>query len=62
MLIASYTWAQDAQRWQSLSRDDRLDQALEDVAAIHPQILKEYEVGLSHMWHDDEFGGSFCAL
>jgi monoamine oxidase len=62
VLIASYTWAQDAQRWQSLSRDDRITQALEDVAAIHPQIVQEFEVGYSHMWHDDEFAGGAFAL
>jgi len=62
ILIASYTWAQDAHRWQSLSRDDRLTQALEDVAEVHPQVLKEFEVGFSHMWHDDEFAGGAFAL
>jgi len=62
VLIASYTWAQDAQRWQSLSKEDRITQALEDVAEIHPQILQEFEVGFSHMWHDDEFAGGAFAL
>jgi monoamine oxidase len=62
VLIASYTWAQDAQRWQSLSMEDRIVQALEDVAAIHPQIVDEFEVGYSHMWHDDEFAGGAFAL
>jgi monoamine oxidase len=62
VLIASYTWAQDAQRWQSLSTDDRITQALEDVAEIHPQIWQEFEVGFSHMWHDDEFAGGAFAL
>ncbi len=62
VLIASYTWAQDAQRWQSLSKEDRITQALEDVAVIHPQILDEFEVGFSHMWHDDEFAGGAFAL
>jgi len=62
VLIASYTWAQDAQRWQSLSKEDRLTQALEDVAEVHPQVLKEFEVGFSHMWHDDEFAGGAFAL
>jgi monoamine oxidase len=62
VLIASYTWAQDAHRWQSLSKEDRLIQALEDVAEVHPQVLKEFEVGFSHMWHDDEFAGGAFAL
>ncbi len=62
ILIASYTWAQDAQRWQSLSREDRIVQALDDVAEVHPQVLKEFEVGFSQMWHDDEFAGGAFAL
>jgi len=62
VLIASYTWAQDAERWQSLSEADRITQALENVAEIHPQVKKEFEVGVSHMWHDDEFAGGAFAL
>lgn len=62
VLIASYTWAQDAERWFSLSPDDRIRQALENVERIHPQINKEFEVGFSHFWHDDEFAGGAFAL
>jgi monoamine oxidase len=62
VLIASYTWAQDAERWQSLAWEDRLTQALENVAEIHPQVKQEFEAGFSHMWHDDEFAGGAFAL
>ena len=62
ILLASYTWSEDAQRWGSLSPRDRIVQALENVAVIHPQILEEFEVGASHMWHDDEFAGGAFAL
>jgi monoamine oxidase len=62
VLLASYTWGEDAQRWGSLSPDDRVVQALEDVARIHPQALDEFEVGASKMWHDDEFAGGAFAL
>lgn len=62
VVLASYTWSEDAQRWGSLSPQDRLIQALEDLAEIHPQILQEYEVGASKMWHDDEFAGGAFAL
>ena len=61
-MLASYTWGEDAQRWGSLSPDDRIVQALEDVARIHPQALDEFEVGASKMWHDDEFAGGAFAL
>jgi monoamine oxidase len=62
VLLASYTWGEDAQRWGSLSPDDRIVQALEDVTRIHPQALGEFEVGASKMWHDDEFAGGAFAL
>ena len=62
VMLASYTWSEDAHRWGSLSPDDRIDQALENVAAIHPEALAEFEVGASKMWHDDEFAGGAFAL
>jgi monoamine oxidase len=62
VLLASYTWSEDAQRWGSLPPDERVAQALENVAQIHPQIASEFEVGVSHMWHDDEFAGGAFAL
>jgi monoamine oxidase len=62
ILLASYTWSEDAQRWGSLSPEERIIQALENVACIHPQIREEFEVGTSKMWHDDEFAGGAFAL
>ena len=62
VLLASYTWSEDAQRWGSLSPSDRIQQALENVARIHPQAIAEFEVGASKMWHDDEFAGGAFAL
>jgi monoamine oxidase len=62
VILASYTWSEDAQRWGSLKPDDRIVQALDDIAEIHPQIMEEFEVGTSWMWHDDEFAGGAFAL
>lgn len=62
VLLASYTWSEDAERWGSLSPDERIAQAIQDVAQIHPQITHEFEVGASIMWHDDEFAGGAFAL
>ena len=62
VVLASYTWSEDAQRWGSLSPEDRIVQALEDVTRIHPQAADEFEVGASKMWHDDEFAGGAFAL
>jgi monoamine oxidase len=62
VMLASYTWGEDAQRWGSLSPEDRVVQALEDVTRIHPQAVDEFEVGASKMWHDDEFAAGAFAL
>jgi monoamine oxidase len=62
ILLASYTWAEDAQRWGWLSPEDRIREAIEDVSQIHPQIRDEFEVGASQMWHNDEFAGGAFAL
>lgn len=42
--------------------EDRITQALEDVAKIHPQVTDAFELGASKMWHDDEFAGGAFAL
>lgn len=62
ILLASYTWSEDAQRWGSLPPYERIAQALENVAAVHPQIRAEFEAGASHMWHDDPYAGGAFAL
>lgn len=62
VILASYTWSEDAQRWGSLCPPDRIAQAIENLAQIHPQILEDFEVGASKMWHDDEFAGGAFAL
>ena len=46
ILLASYTWGEDARRWGSLPPQERITQAIENVAQIHPQIRAEFEVGL----------------
>jgi len=62
VLLASYTWGEDAQRWGSLAPGERIVQALEDVSQLHPQVRDEFEAGASHMWHEDEFAGGAFAL
>jgi monoamine oxidase len=62
VLLASYTWADDAQRWGSLPPAERIAQALENLAQLHPQAPAEFEAGASKMWHDDEFAGGAFAL
>ncbi|MGH7002670.1 MAG: flavin monoamine oxidase family protein, partial [Alphaproteobacteria bacterium] len=38
VILASYTWSEDAQRWGSLSPADRITEAVDQLALIHPQI------------------------
>ena len=47
VLLASYTWDQDAARWGAMDEETRLEEALEDVSKIHPRIREVYEVGAS---------------
>jgi monoamine oxidase len=61
-LLASYTWGQDALRWGAMSADDAVEQALEDVAQIHPSISGEFEVGAFHAWYDDPWARGAFAL
>ena len=62
MLLASYTWWQDAARWGAMDEETRLEEALEDVAKIHPGIREVYEVGASHAWYDDPYANGAFAL
>ena len=62
MLLASYTWGQDAARWGAMDDETRIEQALEDVAKIHPWIGEEFEVGASHAWYDDPWARGAFAL
>ena len=62
VLLASYTWGQDAARWGALSPDDRIALALKDLAKIHPQAPAEYEAGASYAWYNDPYAGGAFAL
>jgi hypothetical protein len=53
---------QDAARWGAMDEETRIEQALEDVARIHPWIGEEFEVGASHAWYDDPWARGAFAL
>jgi monoamine oxidase len=61
-LLASYTWGQDALRWGAMDHEDTIEQALEDVAQIHPTIRTEFEVGAVQNWYDDPWARGAFAL
>ncbi len=62
ILLASYTWGQDAARWGAMDPETRLEEALEDVAKIHPQVVEEFEIGASHAWYEDRWARGAFAL
>ena len=62
VMLASYTWGQDALRWGGLDSREMIEQALEDVAQIHPSIVTEFEVGATHAWYNDPYARGAFAL
>ena len=61
VLLASYTWGQDALQWGAMDEETRLEEALDDVSRIHPRIREEYEVGASYAWYADRWArGAFA--
>jgi monoamine oxidase len=62
VLLASYTWSQDALQWGAMDEETRLEEALQDVERIHPRIREEFEVGASHAWYGDRWARGAFAL
>jgi monoamine oxidase len=62
ILLASYTWSQDAARWGAMDEETRLEEALDDVSRIHPGIREVFEVGASHAWYNDRWANGAFAL
>jgi len=62
ILLASYTWGQDALQWGAMDEETRLEEAIQDVAQIHPRIRDEFEVGASHAWYSDRWARGAFAL
>lgn len=56
VLLASYTWGDDSQRWDSLESDERIERALDDLTSLHgPVVRQEFLQGASHSWMRDHF-------
>jgi len=62
ILLASYTWGQDALQWGAMDPETRLEEALDDVDRIHPGIREVFEVGASHAWYGDRWARGAFAL
>ncbi len=62
VLMASYCHGQDAMRWGALSPEERLIQARENVAVIHPGCEKYLASGHSLVWSQDPFSAGAYAF
>ena len=57
LLIASYAWDQDSMAYSMLTEEQRIAQALQDLAKIHPEARETFEFGISHDWALDPYAG-----
>ena len=62
VMLASYTWGQDALRWGGLEPREMIEQAIEDVAKIHPTVVGDFEVGATYSWYSDPYARGAFAL
>ncbi len=62
VIIASYAWEQDSMAYSMLDESQRIAQALEDLAKIHPEARDTFEFGVSHDWALDRHGGGIGPL
>ena len=63
ILIASYTWAREARGWDSLTEEQRVEHALNFVADIHGEEVREhFVVGTSQSWLIDSFSFGEAAM
>jgi monoamine oxidase len=60
LILASYTWEEDAERWYSLAPDERITVAARQLAEIFPAFRDQCESGASIAWHQEPFArGAF---
>ena len=62
VIIASYAWEQDSMAYSMLDEGQRIAQALQDLAKIHPEAAETFEYGISHDWALDRHGGGIGPL
>ena len=62
VIIASYAWEQDSMAYSMLDEPQRVAQALQDLAKIHPEAAQTFEFGISHDWALDRHGGGIGPL
>jgi monoamine oxidase len=64
VLMASFMYAEDANRWRALPQETRIAKAVKYVAHVHPQVTDEFVHGIVKVWSEDKYaggGGAFYA-
>lgn len=64
IVLVSYTWADEALTWDSLSNKDRIQYALKNLAEIYgDQVYSEFVSGASFSWSKNPYScGAFTAF
>lgn len=63
VILASYTWADDANRWDSLSDEQRYQCALDGVAKVHGEQVRDWYVGgATQSWMQDHYAMGEAAI
>ena len=63
VVLASYTWADDAVRWDSLPAEMRYQFALDGMAKIHGEQIRQYFVGgATQSWVQDPYAYGEAAI
>jgi monoamine oxidase len=64
VVLASYTWADEALTWKGLSKEDRIQYALKNLAEIYgDEVYSEYVTGTSYSWVDNPYStGAFVTF
>lgn len=62
VVLASYTWEDDAVPWDSLADEDRIHNALKNLSTIHGNhVYHAFQAGATHSWlRDPNYGGAFA--
>lgn len=62
-ILVSYTWEQDALIFGSQTKSEAIESAVREVSKIHPEISKQFEVGMVQAWFsDDAAQGAYACL
>ncbi|ARI79214.1 amine oxidase [Halobacillus mangrovi] len=63
VMLGSYSWAQNANLWNSLPNDERIREALQGLSRIYGnQVYKYFSKGTSYSWSQNQFSAGCFTL